>query len=90
MSFVTNQAFMNFYTMTRLNSQYNVQQANQNLTNMLANPTQCTPLEALRREKQIMFGSLQDQFMGKCAEVAEESLRKQQEKEIKRTFSTFA
>ncbi|MDD3012412.1 MAG: hypothetical protein PHC34_01760 [Candidatus Gastranaerophilales bacterium] len=90
MSFVTNQAFMNLNTLTRINSQYRVQQANQNLTNMLANPTQCTPIETARREKQIMFGSLQNQFMAKCTELIEQSLKKQQEKDIKRSFSTFA
>jgi hypothetical protein len=90
MSFVTNQAFMNLHALTRLNSQYNVQQANQNLTNMLANPTQCIPLETLKREKQIMFGSLNSQLMAKCSEVAEQSLKKQQEKDIKSSFSTFA
>jgi|GEM_PF-3473786 len=95
MSFVTNQAFLNTSVMTRLNSQYGVQQANQNLTNMLGNSRQCRPLgsdgsSTLRRENQIMFGSLQDQFRGKCAELNEQSLKAQQDKDIKRTFSYFA
>lgn len=90
MSFVTTQAFMNLNAINRINSQFRVQQANQNLTNMLANPMQCTPLDSLRREKQIIFGSLRDQFMGKCAEVSEQSLKELQKKNIESSFNTFA
>lgn len=90
MSFVTNQAFMNLSAMNRLNSQFGVQRANQNLTDMTANSRQCGPLRTLKREQQLMFGSLQDQFMGKCAEVNEKSLKELQKKDIQRSFSTFA
>lgn len=90
MSFVTNQAFMHLNALNRMNSQFGLQQANQNLTDMTANSRQCGPLRSLKREQQLMFGSLQDQFMGKCAEVNEKSLKELQKKDIQRSFSTFA
>lgn len=90
MSFVTNQLFMNLNAMNKLNSQYGIQRANQSLTDMTANSRQCGPLRTLKREQQLMFGSLQDQFMGKCAEVNEKSLKELQKKNIQSSFSTFA
>lgn len=90
MSFVTNQMFLNSYTMAGLNSSFAVQRSNQNLSNMLDNPFACSPRASLRAEQAITFGSMSNQTLAKCYEMMEESLRKQQKKNIESSFNTFA
>jgi DNA-binding transcriptional regulator LsrR (DeoR family) len=91
MSLVSTQLFINRNTLAASNGSYGVQQASQNLTNMTANARGCVGLSGtVRRENQIMFGSLQNQLATKIAWTSLPGLKEQQDKNIKSTFNYFA
>jgi len=73
----------------RLDSQYNMLQNNNRMLGMLSNPYCCPPQQALAMEKQITFGSIQNQTQAKFCEAWIEALDKQIDKEIKR-LNVFA
>lgn len=79
---------MNFSigTELRLNSGFALQQNNQKLMNGLAKPGSVS----FGAEKKLMLNNINNQLLYKASFLIEESQKKQEEENIKRSFSTFA
>ena len=91
MSFVTNSLFLGLNTLQRSDGQYGTMRANQSLQSLSASANAKSNAQALlRTEQKITFGKLMDSLRAKVAEAQEESLKKQRDKNIKESFSTFA
>lgn len=90
MSVGINQANINMNAMTGLNSQFANYQINNELMRRLANPSKYSSPEAFQQEKQLMFSSIQNNFQKKCMEAMEPSLKKQQKKNIEKSYNYFA
>ena len=94
MSFVTMALFNNMNTAMRLDNQYRAMSGSQALMNLANMPNDSfefsNPQSLMAQERNLTFGNLTAGLMAKIAEVRENSIKKQLDKDIKSSFSTFA
>lgn len=87
MSFATNLMFSNIATGTRLNSEFAVMKANQGIQNLASKSIGADVVSLHNQEKQLIQTSLLEALKAKIAAAVEESLKKKQDSNIKKSFN---
>ena len=90
MSFVMLSMMKNSLLNQSLDSKANILNGNNRMMGMLSNPNSQSIDQSANMEKQINFGSIQNQTASKFCDAQIEGLDKQIDKDIKRSMSYFA